>query len=850
MTTDGGPVPWGGCMSRDTWQRSGILATVAVLAFLLALFTLVSSFQWFHKPFPGFFLHGNLTVSPYFLPPWSGSNAGLKVLDQVVAVQGQPLARPAELYDMVRKYPAGSEFQYTVSREGNRFSVTIPSMEFSLSDWFLSFGVFLLTGIGFLVVGATPFYFRSPAPAASALFFMVSMVFVWFLTTIDFVTSAILPKELRIFAFTLTPSAGIHLGLLLATSRLARKGVFVCLVLIYGVSVLLGLSYSLTFHGPLEYWYWSLRASYGYSCVAALIFLGLLWFALRGSHSDLERSRLRVISVGAVLGFFLPTLGAVLTTSLFWEIPYNLALLPTVFFPLSVAYALLKYSLFDLGVVLKLSLSRAALTGFLLLIYILVALTLSAFVGIYEQDLLAPFLFSVMIVLVFNPLLRWIERGVDRYVYHKEYDPNELQCEVSVLLRTLSKTQHLADKFLKLVAEQVGMEAACLCFKPRGQDEYLEASFQESHAGTRSTATALKNLWIEQLNAHTRGISKDEIANDPVFQDRRAEFLRIFADLKSELLVPMILEEEILGFVSFGRKKSGREYSADDYRLLGLLTDQLVLSLENGWLFEESEKAKESYRRLYVQSEAMNRQLIEIDRLKKQFVANISHELRTPISTILGYSEVLLEPGFGGSTRVVLERIVNNGQDLSRLMDNLLDFSKLETGTLSTTYERVNIREVLESLEVMSRRLIREKPINFRIGVESAIEYIESDPKKLQQILMQLLTNALKFTDRGEIAVEIRSHSDGVGSFLEISVSDTGIGINPKDQEAIFEDFRQLDGSSTRHFGGTGLGLSLCKKLAQSLGGRIHVVSEVGLGSVFSLILPLQSSPRQAVSAL
>jgi two-component system chemotaxis sensor kinase CheA len=114
---------------------------------------------------------------------------------------------------------------------------------------------------------------------------------------------------------------------------------------------------------------------------------------------------------------------------------------------------------------------------------------------------------------------------------------------------------------------------------------------------------------------------------------------------------------------------------------------------------------------------------------------------------------------------------------------------------------------------------------------------------------MHLLTNALKFTERGEIALEFRVHSEGEHEFVEFSVSDTGIGIGQRDQEIVFEEFRQLDGSSTRQYGGTGLGLSLCQKLAQSLGGRIQVESEVGQGSTFSLILPLQRSQRESVLA-
>jgi len=246
----------------------------------------------------------------------------------------------------------------------------------------------------------------------------------------------------------------------------------------------------------------------------------------------------------------------------------------------------------------------------------------------------------------------------------------------------------------------------------------------------------------------------------------------------------------------------------------------------------------------------MNQRLVEADRLKKEFVANISHELRTPISAILGYTEVLLDPGFRGDVYPILERLVGSGQDLSQLMDSLLDFSRMEAGTLTMTLQEVNLREILQSLEIMTRRLIKERPIRFRVQVDAPTAQLETDAKKLQQILMYLLTNALKFTERGEIALRVRGVIEADATFLEISVADTGIGISKRDQELIFEDFRQLDGSSTRKYGGTGLGLSLCRRLAQSLGGKITIDSEVGEGSVFSLMLPLRESRPVAVQGL
>ena len=837
-------------MNPQTKRRNGLLWAVGSLAFLVITGTLISSYWWINRPFPGFLLYRNLVVGPDFLPQWTGSSGGMSFLDRVVAVNGKPVTTPAEVYDLVQGSPPGSLFQYTVAKKGQILQITIPSMKFSFYDWLFSFGVYLLAGLGFLATGLAPFYLRAPAPSVGPLFFMVTMIFLWFTTTYDFMTTQLLPKEIRVLAFTLTPSAGIHLGLLLTGGLRERPRQRRYLCVVYTLSILLALGYSLTFYRPLGLWQWAVRAGYGYSWLAALIFLGLLWSALKRPISQLDKSRLRVVFLGAIVGFFLPTFGAVLRAYLGWEIPHNLLLIPAVCFPLSVAYALVKYSLFDIGLVLKVGLTRGALTGALLVIYVLVVWLLSFLTGAYDKEVLGPLLFAVLVVLLFNPLLRWLEAVVGRYIYGQEYDPLQLRRDIGLLLGSLVRPEVTAEKFLKIVGERMGIGAAHLFFRPAEDSRCVAVSLGNGEAEGWRAAVDLGSLSRLYSGTRREGISRGEVEKDPAYADRRAAMLVIFQVLNAELLIPISFEKKILGFISIGGKRSGREYSADDFWLLCNLADQLALSLENGVLYEESEKAKESYRSLYDESRAMNQRLVEADRLKKEFVANISHELRTPISAILGYTEVLLDPGFRGDVYPILERLVSSGQDLSQLMDSLLDFSRMEAGTLTMTLQEVNLREILQSLEIMTRRLIKERPIRFRVQVDAPTAQLETDAKKLQQILMYLLTNALKFTERGEIALRVRGVTEADATFLEISVADTGIGISKRDQELIFEDFRQLDGSSTRKYGGTGLGLSLCRRLAQSLGGKITIDSEVGEGSVFSLMLPLRESRPVAVQGL
>ena len=824
-------------MKLQRWHATALFLAAGLVAVVLVAGTLLFSLQWMNRSFPGFFLQANLAIGPVFLPEWSGRQQGLKFLDRMVGFQGEPVREPRQVYETVRRLPPGTTFSYELEREGRRLTVSVPSMTFAFRDWVLSFGIYLLVGVGFLAIGFAPYYVGSPSASAAALFFMTSAIFVWFVTTFDFMATYTLPPEVRILAMTLTPSLGIHLALLFTQGSHPKRKQSLCVFVIYAISGVLALLYAFTFRSSALAWSRAAQLAYLYGCFAALMFLGLLWTALRRPGSHLERSRLRVVLVGALLGFFLPTLGTVLVSSFGWEIPYNFLLVPAVFFPLSVAFALAKYNLFEIDVLLRVGLTRGALTGALLLIYVVIASLLSLSMGVYEKDPLAPFLFSILVAVVFNPMLRSTEGLVTRYLDRKEYDPKQLQAEVSTVLRSLGRPQVLAEKYLQKIAGRIGMDQAFLLF-PSAEGGYVGLGWRSGTTTIEELSSIFHSQWLAHFRLHRRGLSKDEAATDPAFEAERASLLAVFAKLNAELLLPVIFEDELIGLVSLGRKRSGKGYSADDFELLCRLTDQLALALENGFLFEESEKAKEKYQALYDEAGALNRRLVEMDRLKKHFVANVSHELRTPISTIIGYAEILQNIGVTKDSRWVLERLVTNGQELAHLMDSLLDFSRMEAGVMATTYQGVNLEDLLASLEIAAGRLIRERPIRFRKSVASTAQWIETDAKKLQQILMQLLTNAVKFTEQGEIAIEARPAPGHPEAAIEIAVLDTGIGISQEDQEVIFDEFRQLDGSSTRRYGGTGVGLSLCRKLVESLGGKIEVESAIGQGSTFSLFLP------------
>ncbi|MDI6791109.1 MAG: PAS domain S-box protein, partial [Thermodesulfobacteriota bacterium] len=235
--------------------------------------------------------------------------------------------------------------------------------------------------------------------------------------------------------------------------------------------------------------------------------------------------------------------------------------------------------------------------------------------------------------------------------------------------------------------------------------------------------------------------------------------------------------------------------------------------------------------------EEKTRQAEEADRLKSEFLSNMSHELRTPLNAILGMSRLLANGGgLGERQEKYLQIIEKNGQSLLQLINDILDLSKIESGRLEFNYADIPMQEFLKDTVVAIGPLAQEKGLEVQVTVDEGVGSVVCDAGKLRQILVNLLSNAIKFTDqRGSISLEARGH--GV-DFVDISVADTGIGIPVESLASIFEAFRQLDGSTTRKYGGTGLGLNIVKKLVALLGGEITVKSELGKGSTFTVTLP------------
>ncbi|MGH7177633.1 MAG: ATP-binding protein [Tepidisphaeraceae bacterium] len=231
--------------------------------------------------------------------------------------------------------------------------------------------------------------------------------------------------------------------------------------------------------------------------------------------------------------------------------------------------------------------------------------------------------------------------------------------------------------------------------------------------------------------------------------------------------------------------------------------------------------------------------LYESNRLKSEFLANVSHELRTPLNSILGFAELLKDQINGAEPKAIryIQNILSSGNNLLVLINDLLDLAKIEAGRMEVRSEQLSVSDLFEGLTSLLKPLCEAKQISIAASIAPDVPILQTDPGKLQQVLYNFLSNAIKFSPNGE-KIELSATRDAPES-VRISVTDRGPGIDPEQHATIFEKFRQLDGSVTRQHGGSGLGLAISKELAQLLGGSIGVRSAPGEGANFWIVIPL-----------
>jgi signal transduction histidine kinase len=330
----------------------------------------------------------------------------------------------------------------------------------------------------------------------------------------------------------------------------------------------------------------------------------------------------------------------------------------------------------------------------------------------------------------------------------------------------------------------------------------------------------------ERGSAFGRALLEGRVIHIPdVLADPEYTFVEAqkFGDYRTVIGVPMLREGIPIGVLSLTRSKV-RPFNDKQIELVSTFADQAVIAIENVRLFDEIQDK--------------SRQLEEASLHKSQFLANMSHELRTPLNAILGYTELMADGAYGEPSEKmfgILKRLEANGKHLLGLINDVLDLSKIEAGQLVLELSDYCVQDIAQTVRSTLEPLAADKKLAFKLELATDLPPGHGDGRRLTQVLINLVGNAIKFTDAGEVAIKAEANN----GLFHVSVRDTGPGISAADQTRLFQEFQQAENAITRKKGGTGLGLAISKRIIEMHGGKIWVESQVGQGSTFTFTLPV-----------
>lgn len=580
------------------WGRILFLSMI-LLSLLIMSVCLINAVQWIDRPFAGFLLNERMIAGHSGQYHWTGIQAGLKSSDKILKAGDRDVATMRDLDQIVSSNKEGTPITYTIRRQGETRELTIPTMRFNVTDLFTIFGVFFIMGVLYLITGMVVFILK-PDTKVSWIF-LVSCFLLGISSIISFDTESTHFGFVRVIMFVdaFLPAFVLNLSLLFPEkTRLVERFPYLQVVP-YVFSTVLFILLELLYPNPQFISVYKVLLVY--LNVSVILFIASIIHSLFRRSSTLARQRAKVILFGALLALPVPAaapLAAYLGGTVGGlKIITNLSAIPSVIFPMAIAYAIAKHNLFDVDVYIKRAVGYAIMTAIVGSIYFALQIfvknyILSPVFGDYAEKIY-PLLFAVLVVFLFNPVNQNVQGLVEKLFYRKKFDYKETVLSVSNALTSVLNIDEILKRIINTLRQEMFIDrAGVILLEPRKECRTLFITDEPESRNDQITDECLPadDPLVALVSREKKLVTKYDIAESPRYSAVRASCGRRFSDMKASLTIPLMYQEEVTGVLALGYKKSGHFYSREDIHLLETLANQGAVAIENAKRAEQMKK--------------------------------------------------------------------------------------------------------------------------------------------------------------------------------------------------------------------------------------------------------------------